>query len=389
MSSIRVACVGAILLCSAARAGEVPVWFGTYTNATTASKGIYVARFDTDRGTLAPPVLAAAARNPSFIAFHPRLPMIYAVAEMAAADGGPGGAIEAFAIDETTGRLESRGAESTGGGGPCHVAVDPAGRAVLAANYGGGSVACLGLTEDGRLEPLVSGEGPRGLLQHALDRAGEAGLHPKRQEKPHAHSVDVMPNGRFVVVCDLGLDTIFVHALDAAQATLAPHASTRTPFGAGPRHFALHPHGRFGYAINELDLTVNGFTLDERAGGLTSLQTLSTLPDEVFDRTGFTAAEVAVHPSGRFLYASTRGADTITAYQIDDETGRLTFLAAESIRGKTPRHFAIAPEGRFLLAAGQQSDTVTVFAIDAETGRLTFTGTSLDVPSPVCIAFRP
>jgi 6-phosphogluconolactonase len=389
MSSIRAAWVTAILLSSAARADDVPVWFGTYTNSTTTSNGIYVARFDTDRGTLAPPTLAAAARNPSFLTFHPRLPMLYAVAEMAAADGGRGGAIEAFAIDETTGKLESRGAASTGGGGPCHVAVDPAGRAVLAANYGGGSVACLGLTEDGRLEPLVSGDGPRGLLQHALDRTGEAGLHPKRQEKPHAHSVDVTPNGRFVIVCDLGLDTIFVHALDAAQATLAPHASTRTPFGAGPRHFALHPHGRFGYAINELDLTVSGFAVDERTGGLRSLQTISTLPDEAGDRTGFTAAELAVHPSGRFLYASTRGTDTIAAYRIDGETGRLTFLGVEPILGKTPRHFAIAPGGRFLLAAGQQSDTVTVFAIDAETGRLTFTGTSLDVPSPVCIAFRP
>jgi 6-phosphogluconolactonase len=389
MPSIRHACVAAILLSSSAPAAEVPVWFGTYTNAKTSSQGIYAARFDTDLGTLTPPVLAASARNPSFLAFHPRLPMLYAVAEMATVEGVPGGAVEAYAIDETTDGLASRGAVSTGGGGPCHVTVDPEGKAVLAANYGGGSVACLGLAEDGRLESLISGAGPSGFLQHALDRSGERGIHPKRQDRPHAHSVDVTPNGRFVIVCDLGLDTIFVHALDAGGATLTPRASTRTRFGAGPRHFALHPQGRFGYGINELDLTVTGFTVDEQAGDLTPLQTLSTLPDESGDRTGFTAAEIAVHPTGRFLYASTRGADTIATYRIDDQTGRLTFIGVEPTRGKTPRHFAIAPGGRFLLAAGQQSDTITVFAIDDESGRLTFTGTSLEVPSPACIAFRP
>lgn len=389
MSSIRAVCVAVILLSPTARAGEVPVWFGTYTNSKTRSQGIYGARFDTDRGTLTPPVLATPARNPSFLAFHPRRPMLYAVAEIAAADGTPGGAVEAFAVDETTGALESRGTTSTGGPGPCHVAVDSDGRVVLAANYGGGSVACLGLTEGGQLEPLVSGDGPGGLLHHALDRAGETGLHPKRQEKPHAHSVDVTPNGRFAIVCDLGLDTVFVHALDATRAVLAPHTATRTTFGAGPRHFAFHPQGRFGYCVDELDLTVTGFAVDEEAGRLTSFQTLSTLPDDTGDRTGFTAAEIAVHPSGRFLYASTRGPDTIAVYRIDEATGRLTFTGVEPIRGKTPRHFAIAPGGRFLLAAGQQSNTVAVFAIDQETGGLTFTGTSIDVPSPVCIAFRP
>jgi 6-phosphogluconolactonase len=389
MSSIRAACFAAVLLWPAARAGEVPVWFGTYTNPKTVSVGIYTARFDTDRGTLTPPVPAATARNPSFLVCHPRLPMLYAVAEIDTDEGRPRGAVEAFAIDETTGMLESRGAEPTGGPGPCHVAVDPDGRIVLAANYGGGSVACLGLAEDGRLEPLISGDGPSGFLQHALDRSGEKGLDPRRQERPHAHSVDVTPNGRFAVVCDLGLDSVFVHALDRDGAVIAPHTSTRTAFGAGPRHFALHPRGRFGYGINELDLTVTAFTLDDQAGVLAPLQTLSTLPEDAGERKGFTAAEIAVHPSGRFLYASIRGPDAIAIYRIDDSTGRLTFTGVEPIHGKTPRHFAVAPGGKFLLAAGQQSNTVTVFAIDGETGRLTFTGTSIDVPSPVCIAFRP
>ena len=163
MPSIRAACVAAVLLAPTTQAGEVPVWFGTYTTPKTASEGIYVALFDTDTGMLSKPLLAGRAKNPSFLASHPRLPVLYAVAEIAGNDGKPGGVVEAFEIDEATGILASRSAESTGGAGPCHVTVDPEGRVVLAANYGGGSVACLRLTADGWLEPLVMTGSASGL----------------------------------------------------------------------------------------------------------------------------------------------------------------------------------------------------------------------------------
>jgi 6-phosphogluconolactonase len=182
---------------------------------------------------------------------------------------------------------------------------------------------------------------------------------------------------------------VFVHALDVDKATLAPHGFGRGTPGAGPRHFAFHPGGRYGYAVNELDLTVTAFAFDPQAGTLAPIQTLSTLPADVTDTKGFSTAEIVTHPSGRFLYASNRGHDSIAMIAVDQATGRLTFLGAEPIRGKTPRNFVIDPTGKFLLAAGQNSHTVTVFAIDAETGRLSFTGQSLDVPSPVCIRFRP
>jgi 6-phosphogluconolactonase len=388
MPSIRAACVAAALLPFAALADEVPVWFGTYTNSKTGSEGVYVARFDTDTGAVTKPVLAARAKNPSFLAFHPRLPMLYAVSEIAGADGTPSGAVEAFAIDEATGRLESRGARSTGGAGPCHVTVDPEGGVVLAANYGGGSVACLGLGEDGRLESLVSGSGGSGFLEHAWRRGGEQGIDSKRQDKPHAHSVDIVGDGA-VVVCDLGLDTVFLHRFDRGRATLAPSASVNLAAGAGPRHFALHPDRSRCWCVNELDLTVTGLRLHERPDGFAVQGTRSTLPADVTDRTGFSCAEIAVHPNGRFLYASNRGHDSIAMFRIVDDTTDLEFLGAEPTRAKTPRHFAIAPGGRFLLAGGQASNTVSVFTIDETTGRLTFTGTTIDVPSPVCIAFRP
>jgi 6-phosphogluconolactonase len=382
------ACLAVVLIPVAGRAAEVPVWFGTYTKPKADSGGIYVARFDTERGTFTEPVLAAAVKNPSFLAFHPRLPLLYAVSEIAGADGKPGGGVAAFAVDERTGLLTPQGSESSGGGGPCHLSVDPTGQAVLAANYGGGSVICLGLTAEGQLKPVVAGE-PGGFVQHAYARGDTAGINPQRQEAAHAHSVDVSPDGRFALSCDLGLDEVLIHRLDAERATLAPHGTARVAAGAGPRHFALHPGGRFAWCVNELDLTVTGFQWNAAAGTLTEIETLSTIPADVTDRTGFSGAEIAVHPTGRFLYASNRGHDSIAMYAIDEATGKLTFLGAEPARVQTPRHFTIAPGGKYLLAAGQNSGTVAVLAIDAATGRLSFTGESVDVPAPVCVMFRP
>ena len=388
IASIRLFCLAACLLPATASAAERLVWFGTYTAPQSGSDGIYVARFDTLRGTFTKPVLAASSKNPSFLAFHPRLPMLYAVSEIAGVAGKPEGGVAAFAVDEQTGMLTPRGEQASGGAGPCHVTVDPAGKAVLAANYGGGSLICLGLTATGKLEPVSTGT-PGGFIQHGYDRAGTPGINERRQEKAHAHSVDVSPDGRFAFCCDLGLDQVLVYRLDTARATLEPHGRATVSVGAGPRHFALHPGGRFAWCVNELNLTVTGFTYDAAAGTLTEIQTLGTLPDDVRDRTGFSCAEIAVHPSGRFLYASNRGHDSIAMYSIDEGTGRLTFLGVEPTRAKTPRHFGIAPGGKFLLAAGQGSGNVTVFTIDEATGKLAFTGESVEVPTPVCILFRP
>jgi len=385
MPSMRAACLAAPLVPMITNAAEVPVWFGTYTTSTSGSEGIYVSRFDPENGTLTPPRLAGPATNPSFLAFHPRLPMLYAVSEIETADGIPGGAVEAFAVDETTGALASRGAESTGGAGPCHVTVDAQGRVVLAANYGGGSVACLGLTEDGLLRPLVTGSG---LVRHRDDRVWTQGSVAGRQDKPHAHSVDVVDD-RVVVSCDLGLNRILMHRLDPETATLEAFRAETLLHGRGPRHLAFHPHGSRAWCVNELDLSVTGFTFDPRLCWLTEASHHSTLPPDVTDRTGFSCAEIAVHPDGRFVYASNRGHDSIAMFRIVDDTTDLEWLGTEPTRAKTPRHFAIAPGGRFLLVAGQAANLVNVFAIDADTGRLSFTGTSVAVPSPVCIAFRP
>ncbi|NCA10496.1 lactonase family protein [bacterium] len=378
-----VACLGLIAIAASAQAAERLVWFGTFTRGTAGSEGIYVSKFDDASGTLTPPVLAARAKNPGFLAMHPSLPLLYAVSEVADLDGKPSGGILSFTIADRTGTLTKKTEQPSGGAGPCHVSVDRTGKAVLAANYGGGSVICLGLDADGGLRPVATGS-PGGFIQHEGKSVDE-----KRQEKPRAHSIHPSADGRFAITCDLGIDKVLVHALDVGRATLAPHSFAAVKPGAGPRHFTFHPNGRFGYACNELDLTVTGFAFDAAAGTLTEFQTLSTLPADVADRPGLSTAEIVAHPNGKFLYVSNRGHHSIAMFSLDTATGRLTFLGTEPIRGTTPRNFALDPTGRFLLAAGMDSNTVTVFAIDQATGRLTFTGASLGVPMPVCIRFRP
>jgi len=377
-----IATAAAALVSPLASAATHWVWFGTYTGAPPQGKGIYVARFDDEAGTLSPPELAAEIVNPSYLALHPTKPVLYAVSEVADADGRPTGSVIALRIDPTSGRLTEINRRSSGGTGPCAVSVDRSGRVVLAANYGGGSSVCLGVAEDGGLRAAVEGQ-PGGFIQHV----GKS-VDPGRQEGPHGHSIDPTPDGRFAVVCDLGLDKVLVHRLDAAAATIAPHTEAAVAPGAGPRHFAFHPDGRHGYCINEMDLTVTALEFDPQAGSLRPFQTLSTLPEGVSDRRGLSTAEIAVHPSGRFLYGSNRGHDTIAMYAIEKGSGRLEFLGAEPIRGRVPRNFALDPSGKWLLAAGQDSHDVSVFAIDADSGRLAFSGRSTPVPAPVCIVFR-
>lgn len=398
-SCLRAILVSSVLVCigvvpAAEPAGGDLVWLGTSALSKKegpAPQGIYVARFDRATGSLSSPEVAAEIKNPSFLAMHPTLERLYAVCTDHSS-GAPIGAVAAFQIDRQTGILGRQNDSPTGrpvptgGQGPCHVCVDANGKVVLAANYGDGSAICLALTDDGSIQPAVEGNA-RGLIQHADDRTDTSGIDPKRQERPHAHSVDVSPDGRFAFVCDLGLDKVFVYRLDTERATLTPHGHATLAPGSGPRHLAMHPSGRFAWCINELSLTVTGFTYDAETGTLTMIETLSTLPDDVIDRRGFTCAEIAVHPSGQFLYASTRGHDSIAIYRIDDTTGRLTFQGVEPTRAATPRHFAIAPGGNFLLAAGQSSHNVSVFSIDEETGKLSFTGHSVEVPSPSCILF--
>ena len=354
------------------------VYFGTYTG--TKSQGIYVSRFDPVTGKLGAPELAAGTKNPSFVAIHPNHRFLYAVGEFSTGDGKKGGVVSAFAIDPASGKLALLNQQPAGAGGaPCHVNVDKAGEHVMAANYGGGSVVVLALNPDGSLGKTTA------FVQHT-----GSSVNPKRQAGPHAHQISLDAANRFVFVPDLGLDKVMIYRYgpkgaltpnDPAFATIAP--------GAGPRHIAFHPNGRFAYVINEIACTMTVFSYDAKRGELKELQYLSTLPDGVSVQPNYSTAEVLVHPSGKFVYGSNRGHDTIAIFAVDPKSGKLTLIGHESTQGKIPRCFGIDPTGAYLLAANQDTHNIAVFRIDGETGRLTPTGQSIEVGMPVCVQFLP
>jgi 6-phosphogluconolactonase len=356
--------------------GEYLVYIGAYT--TKLSKGIYAFRFQAATGQLTPLGLAAETSNPSFLAVHPNHRFLYAVSEISSFEGQKSGAVSAFAIDSSTGRLTLLNRVASRGSGPAFVTVDKTGKSVLVANYNSGSVALLPLKEDGSLGEASA------FIQHS-----GSSVDPKRQQGPHAHSVNVSPDNRFAIVADLGLDQVLVYRLDPIKASLVPN---EPPFakvnpGSGPRHFAFHPSGKFAYVINEMASTVTAFAYDAPRGAFKELQTISTLPKD-FSGSNSTA-EVQVHPSGKFLYGSNRGHDSITVFAIAPRKGTLTPLEQVPTQGKSPRNFGIDPTGSYLIAANQGSDNLVVFRINSKTGRLTPTGQTFQVGAPVCVKFVP
>ena len=375
--------VGTALVASVigAQKAEAPpkeyfVYFGTYTKAK--SKGIYRARLDTATGKLSPAEIAAECKDPAFLAVHPTEKFLYAIDESSDPAKTPGKGVSAYALDGRTGALTLLNEQSAAGPGPCHLTVDPDGKAVLVANYSGGSVVALPLSAEGKLGA------PGAAVQHQ-----GSSVHPTRQKAPHAHGIYVAPGKRFALVPDLGMDKVLIYRLDAAKATLTPNtpASASLAPGAGPRHLAFHANGKFAYVINELTCTMTAFAFDAQHGELKEVQTISTLPPGESVQQGMSTAEVMAHPNGKFLYGSNRGHNTIVVYASDPATGKLTYVENVSTQGRTPRHFAIDPTGTWLLAENQGSDTVVVFRIDANSGRLTPTGQSLEVPSAVSAVF--
>jgi len=355
---------------------DMLVYFGTYTGEK--SKGIYVSHMNPATGQLTPPELAAEAASPSFLAVHPTRPFLYSVNEVNTTGGKPGGGVSAFSIDRNTGKLTLLNQESSMGAGPAHLVVDKEGRNVLVANYGGGSVAVIPIDRDGKLKPSSS------FVQHT-----GSSVNPSRQKEPHAHSINVDAADHFAYVADLGLDKVLVYRYDSAKGTLTPNDPPFTAVkpGSGPRHFAIHPTGRFAYVINELTCTVTAFRDDASRGTLTEIQTVSTLPEGTAMQPQFSGSEVQVHPSGKFLYAANRGQDTIAVFTIDQSSGQLTLIQNQLTLGNIPRGFGIDPDGKFLLAGNQRSDSVVVFRIDPNTGKLTPTGQKLDIGAPVSIKF--
>jgi 6-phosphogluconolactonase len=357
------------------KSGKYLLYVGTYTQEGS-SKGIYGYRFDATTGQSTPLGLAAETTNPSFVALAPNGRFLYAVNEVQNYNGANSGGVSAFSIDRATGKLTLLNEVRSRGADPCYIIVDKSGKYVLVANYTGGSIAVFPVLEDGKLGEASA------FVQHTGH-----GANPQRQEGPHAHSIDLSPDNRLAFVDDLGLDELLVYKFDSTKGTLTPNDPpfVKLDAGAGPRHFVLHPSGKFAYVVAEMASSVTAFSVDLKTGRLQRLQTMSTLPE------GFTGenddAEVHIAPSGKFLYTSNRGHDSIAIFAIDSQKGTLTKIDDVPTQGKIPRSFEIDPTGKFLLAENSKSDNIVVFRIDQQTGRLTPTGQTLDVGSPVCVKF--
>jgi 6-phosphogluconolactonase len=348
------------------------VYVGTYTEGSK-SEGIYRMELDLATGKLSEPVLAGKAVNPSFLAIHPSGKLLYAVNETDRLGTTKGtGGVSAFARDDKTGDLKLLNQVPSKGAHPCHLITDRAGKHVLLANYSGGNATVLAIEPDGKLGKAT------GFVQHE-----GKGANPSRQEKAHAHSINLDASNRFAFVADLGIDKVMIYRFEKGQLLPNdPPAVTLDP-GAGPRHFAFHPSGKFAYAINELSSTVTALAYDPDKGALTPLQAISTLPPGYKGAT--TTAEVVVHPSGKFLYGSNRGHDSIAVFTIDVKTGKLTAAGHQSKGIRTPRNFVVDPTGKFCLVANQDGNSVLVFRVDAATGKLEPTDSKVEIPKPVCL----
>jgi len=371
---LRLALALTATLLPLAVAAETLVYIGTDTGGS--SQGIYVATLDEATGALSAPRLAAAIGNPGFLVIHPGKPRIYSVAGSRAADGSWREEVAAFSV-QADGSLTLLNVQPSEGSGPCHVAVDASGRVLLLANYGGGNVVSYPILDDGSLGPAAS------TMRHE-----GAGIHPQRQQQPHPHAIYPGPTQTRAYVPDLGIDQIRIYGLDAASGQLTPHlpGHAATEPGGGPRHLAFSPDGRDVYVALELTSRVQGYRVDASTGALQAFGAWSSLPPGA-SAEGNTAAEILVHPSGRFLYVSNRGHDSIAVFAIAPQDGSLRFVEATASGGRTPRSFGLAPGGRFLVAANQNGGNVTTFRIDPERGTLAPTGREVQIDRPKHVRF--
>ncbi|MEZ4595728.1 MAG: lactonase family protein [Chloroflexota bacterium] len=350
------------------------LYVGTYTRpapylATTNGKGLHVYDFEPTTGRLTQVQEMGGIENPSYLCLSPDGRSLHAVWEVL---DWPEGLVSSYAVDPSSGTLSYLGVQGTRGSLPCYVMMDARSRAALIANYWSGSVALFPARPDGSLAEATS-----------VDQHTGHGIDPVRQDGPHAHCFVLTANDRVAFSADLGTDEVIGYRVDLEAMTIRRHTSLALPPGSGPRHLVFAPDGRHAWAVCELSSTVAALGYDTTSDTLSLIETYPMLPG---DFTGEShCADIHVHPSGRFVYGSNRGHDSITMFAVDQATGRLRLLGHRSTEGRTPRNFTIAPDGRSLLVANQDSDSVVVMPIDQETGMLGATIAVNEVPTPVCL----
>ena len=359
-----------IILSAPVMAEDMFVYFGSHGSGPHI--GFSLAHFDTETGKLTEPVFLEEAVAPAYFIIRPDGRRLYTC------NSFPGSSVSAYAIDPATAKLTLLNRQPSGGGDPSYVSLDPSGRYLMVANYLGGSAAVFALRRDGSIGRRTA------FVQHV-----GASLDPNDPRHAHAHSIRFDPSHRFVLLADLGLDKIFVYRLNPKTGALTPNDppfATVAP-GSGPRHIAFDPRDRYVYAINQTANSIVGFGWDSNRGILTQFETVSTLPK------GFkgenTGSEILMHPSGKFLYATNRGNNSVAVFSVQADTGRLTPVQYISTQGKTPRNADFDPTGKWLLVTNKDSNNAVVFRIDQSTGQLTQNGDPISVPAPFCERFLP
>ena len=351
------------------------LYVGTYTDGT-GSEGVYLVRFDSHSGKLRRVGSVNVGANPSFLAIHPDRHVLYAVNELEQYKGKATGGVSAFAIAKDTGNLTRLNEQLSEGGAPCYVSVDRSGHVVLVANYVGGNLALLPIKQDGSLAP------PAQVVQHT-----GTGPIKDRQEKAHAHCIIPDPSNRWALSADLGTDRVYVYRLDAAGKSLhhIEGGDAAVKPGAGPRHLAFHPTLPLVYVANEVDSTVARLRWDAERGTLSLIDSHSTLPAGW--KGANDVADIHVASSGRTLYVSNRGHNSIAVFNVAASTGALSPAQFASTEGNWPRNFTLDPTERWLLVANQKSNSIIVLARDPHNGKLTPTRERLEIPAPVCLRF--
>jgi 6-phosphogluconolactonase len=346
------------------------VFAGSYAEAEES--GVYVYAFDEESGTLTLTDEFVGLKNPTFLNVDANRKLLYAIAETVNQEGQKVGEAAAFSIDAAKGSIQIMNRAITVDSTTCHIQRDADSRFLTVTSYHGGMIGLISITEEGAIGEVLDVQQHEGSSQH-----------PDRQDRPHPHSSFYSPDGRYLLVSDLGLDCIVTYALDAANGKLVRQNEVALHPGAGPRHLSFHPNGRFVYVINEVDSTITSFTFDSETGALTTLETVSTLPAAFKDENS--CAEITISADGKYVYGSNRGHDSIVVYAIDTQTGLLSFVQHISVEGGHPRHFALTPSGRYLLAASRDTNNIAVFTVDKDNGKLTYSGNSTTVSKPVCV----
>jgi 6-phosphogluconolactonase len=355
------------------------MYVGTFTGTPADSKGIYLFWFRPAdvQITLTPLGVAAETASPAFMTLDAKRRLLFCANETDTFEGKPGGAVSSFSVQPGTGKLKLINQQPSMGTRPCHIVLDKSGRNLIVANYNSGSVAVLPVDAEGKI-----GE-PTCVIQDT-----GSSVNPTRQSGPHAHCVTLSPDNRFALVCDLGIDKVLLYKFDAKHGKLIANepAFVSVKPGAGPRHLTFSPDSRFAYLVCEMASAVITFAYDKEAGTLKELQTVSSLPPS-FQGVN-TAAEIAIDPSGKFLFASNRGDNSVAQFRIDKKRGTLTWMGAQSTGGKTPRFFAVGPGAKNLVVCNQDSDTVTGCDLNGA-GNSAVTRVLSQVPAPVCTVFLP